>query len=48
MVGFERLAAWAEARQARLVAEFARRRPSDDPSLVGSDQISATSPYAPD
>ncbi|MCU1661910.1 MAG: hypothetical protein JWR58_1975 [Pseudonocardia sp.] len=48
MVGFERLAAWAEARQARLVAEFARRGPSDDPSLVGSDRISATSPYAPD
>ncbi|WP_433558594.1 DUF222 domain-containing protein [Pseudonocardia xinjiangensis] len=48
MVGFERLAAWAEARQARLVAEFARRRPTDDPTLAGSDRISATSPYAPD
>jgi hypothetical protein len=48
MVGCERTAAWAEARQARLMAEFARRRPSDDPALAGSDRLSATSPYAPD
>jgi hypothetical protein len=31
MVGFERLASWAQARQARVLAEFARRRPGDDP-----------------
>src|SRR5688500_7245002 len=27
MVGFERLAGWAQARQAGILAEFARRRP---------------------
>src|SRR3712207_6150473 len=32
MVGFERLAAWALARQAGVLAEFARRRPGDDPT----------------
>ena len=48
MVGFERLTAWAEARQARLLAEFARRRPGDDPTLVATDKPCTMSRYAPD
>lgn len=34
LVAWERTAAWAQARQARLLAEFARRRPPD-PSPEG-------------
>ncbi|MGH3916796.1 MAG: hypothetical protein ACRDTC_25815, partial [Pseudonocardiaceae bacterium] len=30
IIGFDRVASWAEARQAMLLAEFARRRPRDD------------------
>jgi hypothetical protein len=48
MVGFERVAAWAEARQARILAEFARRRPGDDPTLVATDKPCAMSTFAPD
>jgi hypothetical protein len=48
MVGFERLTAWAEARQARLLAEFARRRPGDDPTRVATDKPCTISRYAPD
>jgi hypothetical protein len=48
MVGFERLAGWAEARQARILAEFARRRPGDDPTLVATDEPCAMSRFAPD
>jgi hypothetical protein len=48
VVGFERLTAWAAARQARLLAEFARRRPGDDPAAVGADKPSVLSRYAPD
>ncbi|MFD1534090.1 DUF222 domain-containing protein [Pseudonocardia aurantiaca] len=48
MVGFERQAAWAQARQARVVAEFARRRPPDAKDLAGTDRTCAASPYAPD
>lgn len=48
MVGCEHTAAWAEARQARLMAEFAKRRPSDDLTSAGSDRLSVTSPFAPD
>jgi hypothetical protein len=48
MVGFERVAAWAEARQARVLAEFARRRPGDDPTLVATDKPCAMSKFAPD
>ena len=29
MVGFDRVGSWAAARQARLLAELARRRPTD-------------------
>jgi hypothetical protein len=48
MVGFERLAGWAEARQARVLAEFARRRPGEDSTLVATDKPCAMSRFAPD
>ena len=48
MVGFERLAGWAQARQARLLAEFARRRPGDDPTLVATDKPCTIGRFAPD
>jgi hypothetical protein len=48
MFGFERLAGWAQARQARILAEFARRRPGDDPSMVATDKACALSRFAPD
>ena len=48
VVGFERLAAWAQARQARVLAEFARRRPGDDNTLVATDKPCAMSRFAPD
>jgi len=48
MVGFERLAAWAEDRQARILAEFARRRPGDDNTLVATDKPCTMSKFAPD
>ena len=38
IVGFDRVASWASARQARLLAEFARRRPGDDPQAISSDR----------
>jgi hypothetical protein len=48
MVGFDRLTAWAQARQARILAEFARRRPGDDNALVATDTPCAISKFAPD
>jgi hypothetical protein len=48
VVGFERLTGWAQARQARLLAEFARRRPGDDPTMVASDKACTISKFAPD
>ena len=48
VVGFERLTGWAQARQARLLAEFARRRPGDDPTMVASDMACTISRFAPD
>jgi hypothetical protein len=48
MVGFERLTGWAQARQARLLAEFARRRPGDDPTMVATDKACALGKFAPD
>jgi hypothetical protein len=48
MVGFERLAGWAQARQARVLAEFARRRPGDDPTMLATDKPCAMSTFAPD
>jgi hypothetical protein len=46
IVGFERVTSWARARQARLLAEFTRRRPTDAGPNV--DRASVASPYAPD
>jgi hypothetical protein len=48
IVGFERLTGWAQARQARLLAEFARRRPGDDPTLVATDKPCTIGRFAPD
>jgi hypothetical protein len=49
MIAFERVASWAAARQARVLAEFARRRPSrDDPSAARSSVASVASEFAPD
>lgn len=48
VIALDRLAGWASARQARLLAEFARRRPGDDPELAGTDRASSLCRYAPD
>jgi hypothetical protein len=48
ILGFERLTGWAQARQARLLAEFTRRRPGDDPTLLATDKPCTMSRYAPD
>jgi hypothetical protein len=48
VVGFERLTGWAQARQARLLAEFARRRPGDDATMVASDKACTIGKFAPD
>ncbi len=48
IIGWERVAAWAQARQARLLAEFARRRPGDARDLSMADRASGLSRYAPD
>ncbi|MGA9311164.1 MAG: DUF222 domain-containing protein [Pseudonocardiaceae bacterium] len=48
IIGFDHVASWAGARQAVLLAEFARRRPGDHPLAVGCDRPSAVSEFAPD
>lgn len=50
IIAFERLASWAAARQARLLAKFAVRRPSDDADgdALRCGRPSAASPYAAD
>jgi len=48
IVGFERVASWAQARQAGLLAEFARRRPEDNWQARRSDTPSRCSEFAPD
>jgi hypothetical protein len=48
MIAFDRVASWAAARQARVLAEFARRRPGDDPAAVRSSVPSVASEFAPD
>ncbi|MGH3979388.1 MAG: hypothetical protein ACRDRZ_10375 [Pseudonocardiaceae bacterium] len=48
VVGFEHVASWAGARQAALLAEFARRRPGNYPLASGSDVPSRGSEFAPD
>ena len=47
MVGFDRLSSWAAARQARLLAELARRRPADT-APYSARSAGVGSEYAPD
>ena len=47
MIGFDRLASWAAARQARLLAELVRRRPSDK-APYSARSAGVGSEYAPD
>ncbi|HEX8519233.1 MAG TPA: DUF222 domain-containing protein, partial [Pseudonocardia sp.] len=46
VVGFDRVASWAAARQARLLAELVRRRPPDP--VPDADGVSVGSRFAPD
>jgi hypothetical protein len=48
IVGCERLIAWAHAQQIRLLAEFDRRRPGDEPTAVATDEPTVMSRWAPD
>jgi len=48
VVALDHLTSWAQARQARLLAEFSRRRPGDDPQAMNCDRPSSISRYAPD
>ena len=45
---YEHVTAWASARQARLLAEFARRRPPDRTDAVDRTTVGAVSVWAPD
>jgi hypothetical protein len=42
------MVSWGSARQAKLLAEFARRRPAEDAQLAQSDKACLLSPYAAD
>jgi len=48
VIGFDRIASWAGARQVTLLAEFARRRPGDSPPPTRSDTPARYSGYGPD
>ena len=48
IIGFDRLARWVHGNRARLISEFAHRRPGDEPSAVGDTTPSAASRWAPD
>ncbi|RZT86283.1 uncharacterized protein DUF222 [Pseudonocardia sediminis] len=48
ITGAEHLARWAAGVQAQLVAEFAHRRPGDEPTLVCTDTVLTGSRWAPD
>ncbi len=48
VVALDHLTSWAQARQARLLAEFSRRRPDDDSQAINCEQPSSISCYAPD
>jgi hypothetical protein len=48
VIGFDRITSWASAPQARLLAEFARRRPGDHPLAARCDTPSRASEFAPD
>jgi len=47
-VAFGRVAAWARAQQLRLLAEFGRRRPGDDPRASVDDRPGSIWRWAPD
>ena len=47
MIGFDRIGSWAAARQARLLAELARRRPADR-APYSARSAGVGSEYAPD
>src|SRR6478609_4146918 len=47
MIGFDRIGSWAAARQARLLAELARRRPTDR-APYSARSAGVGSEYAPD
>ena len=46
--GFEQVVAWAGARQAGLLAEFARRRPAHPADRADSTDVAGVGRYAPD
>jgi hypothetical protein len=48
IVGFERVNSWSAARQAALLAEFARRRPPDESGPIGRENPSRYGEYAAD
>ncbi len=48
IAGFHRLMSWAGARQARLLAEFAGRRPADPSDMLRANEPSVGSRFAPD
>ncbi|TQM14766.1 DUF222 domain-containing protein [Pseudonocardia kunmingensis] len=48
VVGFDRVAAWAQARRTEVLAEFARRRPGDDNTMVAVDKPCGLGRFAPD
>ena len=44
IIGFERMAGWAAARQSVLLVEFARRRPGDEAEAAQSDMAKRAGP----
>ena len=48
IVAFDHLTRWAQAHRTRLIAEFARRRPGDEPQAVTCPRPSVASRWAPD
>jgi hypothetical protein len=48
ILAFDKMSSWALARQATLLAEFARRRPADSAEALQSDTACPASPYAAD
>ena len=47
-IGWDRIASWASARQARVLAEFSRRRPGDEPQAAMCPTPAVGSRWAPD
>jgi Domain of unknown function (DUF222) len=46
--GYDHVVSWAAARQARMLAEFARRRPPDRTDVADSVTVGSISTWAPD